>query len=262
MTKSTHLRKSRFFTELKYHMIMVQKLITVVMNFRRKMNRKGLRSFKNIMHAGSSHSSHTSGALMYGSSEIIYKSFAYLMNNRIFGNYAEFGVFHGSTTLEAVAASRVFGLDHLQFYIFDSFEGLPELDPNDAKEIFFKGQFSSSVDNFLNNLQKEKADLGRINVFPGYYHEILPKLSLSEVKFSFVFIDCDLYSSTVPVLEFIRDKLLQGSIIAFDDWYCYDSPDKGERKAVAEWLQKNPDIELIEYNNFHWAGKSFIVNFR
>ena len=183
------------------------------------------------------------------------------MNNKIPGNYAEFGVFNGATTLEALAASRVYGLDELQFYIFDSFEGLPELDSKDVNEIFFKGQFSSSFDYFVNNLKKEGAALARFHIFPGYYNQILPELDLGELTFAFVFIDCDLYSSTVSVLEFIKDKLRQGSIVAFDDWYCYDSPAQGERKAVAEWLQKNPDLELIEYNNFHWAGKSFIVNF-
>lgn len=241
---------------------MFRNIVVTLMNYRRKRNRRGFRSLKNILHAGSSHSAHTSGELMYGSSGIIHKSFAYLMNNKISGNYAEFGVFNGTTTLEGFAASRVFGLDELQFYIFDSFKGLPELDNKDTEEIFFEGQFSSSLDNFMNNLKAERADISKFHIFPGYYNQTLPKLDLGELKFAFVFIDCDLYSSTVPVLEFIKDKLRQGSIIAFDDWYCYDSPDKGERKAVAEWLQKNPDLELIEYNNFHWAGKSFIVNFK
>ena len=243
-------------------MIMLRDILITFMNYRRKRNRRGIPSLKNILHAGSSHSAHTSGEIMYGSSEIIHKSFAYLMNNKISGNYAEFGVFNGATTLEAISAARVFGLDELQFYIFDSFEGLPELDIKDTEEIFFKGQFSSSLDNFVKNLKKERADLARFHIFPGYYNQTLPKLNLGEITFSFVFIDCDLYSSTVPVLEFIKDKLQQGSIIAFDDWYCYDSPDKGERKAVTEWVKKNPDLDLIEYSNFHWAGKSFIVNFR
>lgn len=243
-------------------MSMIQTFVDKLMSLRRKSNRGGARSIKNILHAGSSHSAHTSGELMYGSAEIIYKSFAYLMNNKISGNYAEFGVFNGNTTLEGFAASRVFGLDEMQFYVFDSFEGLPELDNKDTQEIFFKGQFSSSLDNFVNNLKVEHVNIERFHIFPGYYNETLPKLNLGELKLAFVFIDCDLYSSTVPVLEFIKDKLRQGSIIAFDDWYCYDSPEKGERKAVAEWLQRNPDIELIEYSNFHWAGKSFIVNLK
>jgi hypothetical protein len=241
---------------------MLRDISIALMKYRRKRNRRGLRSLKNIVHAGSSHSAHTSGELMYGSSEIIHKSFAYIMNNKISGNYAEFGVFNGTTTLEAIAASRIFGLDEVQFYIFDSFEGLPELDSKDTEEIFFKGQFSSSLDVFLQNLKSEHADLGRFHIFPGYFTQTLPELKTDGLTFAFVFIDCDLYSSTVPVLEFIKDRLRQGSIIAFDDWYCYDSPDKGERKAVTEWLQKNPDLELVEYNNFRWAGKSFIVNFK
>lgn len=146
-------------------MTMLRDILITFMSYRRKRNRRGLPSLKNILHAGSSHSAHTSGEIMYGSSEIIHKSFANLMNNKISGNYAEFGVFNGATTLEAIAASRVFGLDDLQFYIFDSFEGLPELDTKDTEEIFFKGQFSSSLDNFVKNLKKRARESCKISYF-------------------------------------------------------------------------------------------------
>jgi predicted O-methyltransferase YrrM len=131
----------------------------------------------------------------------------------------------------------------------------------DGNQVFTKGQFSWSLEGFERNLKREKADLSRFQIFKGFYDTTLPKLNLGDSQFAFVFLDCDLYSSTVPVLEFLTDKLVQGAILAFDDWYCYDSPQKGERRAVNEWLEKNPTIELLEYNNFHWAGKSFIVNF-
>ncbi len=228
---------------------------------KRSLNRRGFPAINNLFHSAGSHNSHTQGELAYGSAEIVHKGFAYLMNNHIEGDYAEFGVFEGSTTLEAWAASRIFGLNDLKFFVFDSFQGLPELEAMDGNEVFTKGQFSSSLEGFTRNLNREKVDFNRFHIFPGFYDTTLPGLKLVDPQFAFVFIDCDLYSSTVPVLEFLTDKLVQGAILAFDDWYCYDSPQKGERRAVSEWLQKNPNIELLEYNNFHWAGKSFIVNF-
>jgi hypothetical protein len=150
----------------------------------------------------------------------------------------------------------------IDFFIFDSFQGLPDLESADGNEVFTKGQFSSSLEKFTKNLKRENVNLSRFHIFPGYYDKTLQGLKLDDHQFAFVLIDCDLYSSTVPVLDFLTNKLVQGAIMAFDDWYCYDSPKKGERLAVSEWLTKNPNIELIEYNNFHWAGKSFIVNFR
>ena len=150
----------------------------------------------------------------------------------------------------------------MDFYIFDSFQGLPELEVTDGNEVFTEGQFTASLEKFRKNLVREKVELSKFHIFPGFYDKVLPDLILKENKFAFVLVDCDLYSSTVSVLNFLTDKLVQGSIIAFDDWFCYDSPKKGERLAVSEWLNRNPKLDLIEYHNFHWAGKSFIVNIR
>lgn len=248
--------------DLVYYFNMLRKIIYSLISQKRRSNRNGFPSIKNFRHSAASHNAHTYGEIVFGSAEILHRSFAYLMNNGIKGNYAEFGVFEGSTTLEAYSASRIFGLNDVDFFIFDSFQGLPELEGMDGNEVFTKGQFSSSLEKFNKNLKREKADFSRFHIYPGFYVKVLPELNLGDDKFAFVLVDCDLYSSTVPVLDFLTHKLVQGSIIAFDDWYCYDSPQKGERLAVSEWLSKNPKIELIEYHNFHWAGKSFIVHIK
>lgn len=226
-----------------------------------KRNRHKKPLIRNIIFSSASHHAHTLGVNLFGSAEILYRSFAYLMNNQINGHYAEFGVYKGGTTLEAISASKVFGQEKMNFHIFDSFEGLPELRASDLDRIFVAGEFSNDLNSFKTNLEKEKVDMSRIIIHPGFYESTLSSLNL-DVKFSFVLIDCDLYSSTVPVLDFISNKLMQGSIIAFDDWYCYDSPAKGERRAVQEWLVRKPNIQLLDYHNFHWAGKSFIVNLK
>ena len=47
----------------------------------------------------------------------------------------------------------------------------------------------------------------------------------------------------------------------FDDWFCFHGrPDKGEQRACREWLDANPQISLVPYRDFHWAGRSFLVN--
>ena len=73
-------------------------------------------------------------------------------------------------------------------------------------------------------------------------------------------VDCDLYASTVPVLDFLTDRLAQGAILLFDDWFCFKGdPTVGEAKACAEWLERNPGITLIPWRQFNWAGQAFIV---
>jgi O-methyltransferase len=63
-----------------------------------------------------------------------------------------------------------------------------------------------------------------------------------------IYVDCDLYSSTVPVLRFCKDFLQLGTVIVFDDWFCfYGDPDRGERRAWAEFCQANPDLRFVNF---------------
>ena len=76
-----------------------------------------------------------------------------------------------------------------------------------------------------------------------------------------IFVDCDLYASTVSVLRFIKNVIINGCILAFDDWYCFNGdPNKGEQKAFKEFLDTNDDLSVSEYLNFGWHGKSFILH--
>ena len=51
-------------------------------------------------------------------------------------------------------------------------------------------------------------------------------------KISIALIDCDLYSSTALVLKFIRNMLMDKTILIFDDWNCFDGDSqKGQRRA-------------------------------
>ena len=57
--------------------------------------------------------------------EFIRKCLVYLKANKIQGNYAEFGVHRGSNFVKVIEMAKRKGMD-MNFYGFDSFEGLPE----------------------------------------------------------------------------------------------------------------------------------------
>ena len=197
---------------------------------------------------------------LYESARMIRTAFALVMNNRVPGDYAEFGVFEGRTTIEAWRAARASGFDEMRFRIFDSFEGLPEVKGIDEGTVFETGQYACTRERFEANMKKFGADLSRFDIVPGFYDETLPRQK-DDSKIAVAWIDCDLYASTVPVLEYLTPRLADGSVICFDDWFCYNGrPDAGEHLACREWLDKNPQIALRDYQTFHWAGKSFIVN--
>jgi hypothetical protein len=94
---------------------------------------------------------------------------------------------------------------------------------------------------------------------PGFFSETLPTLKIPN-DIAMAFIDCDMYSSTIDVLKFLKPRLKHGMILAFDDYYCYSSTQPaGEKKAFDEFKAALPGWEFIQYHNFHWAGASFIV---
>ena len=98
-------------------------------------------------------------------------------------------------------------------------------------------------------------------IIKGFYSKTLTKELQSKLpKVGLVHIDVDLYSSTICVLNFIAPLLVAGSIIAFDDWYCFPpGSNKGEAKSLNEFLDLNPHYKVEEWKAYSTFGKSFFV---
>jgi O-methyltransferase len=180
----------------------------------------------------------------------------------LLGDYAEFGVFEGTTFLHAHHRIRPL-MPWMRCFAFDSFQGLPPLTEADRDGEFREGQFACTQPRFEQILRENDADLSRIVIVPGWYDRVLNdelKQTHALSAVSIAFIDCDLYQSCVPVLEFLTNLVRQGSILMFDDWYNFKGArDKGVQRATREWLEKNPRIELEPWFPFCHHGRSFIV---
>lgn len=206
---------------------------------------------------------------------------SFLAWNQVEGDYLEFGVYEGRSFAEAyrsIWAARLrvknfIGSPEIEtwyrkrprFIAFDSFSGLPGGDAERHAD-YDEGAYSCSEGQFLENIKSNGVDLEDVSTVPGFYDETLVpalKEQLELRKASCVLIDCDLYESTVPVLDFITDLVDQGTIIIFDDWYRYKgSPHKGEQRACNEWLEKNPQIELVQYWQQGPQSVAFLVNLK
>lgn len=231
-----------------------------VHNFIDTVSRRLPSPFLRIFSMPLSYQMNSKDSLIYESARMLNIAFAFCMNNKVDGDYAEFGVYQGRTCVESYRAAQRYGFLNMKFWAFDSFAGLPEIDGKDAGGPFVEGEFACSRPNFEKNLTSQKVDLSKFNIIEGFYDQTLPNIT-SLKKVAIVYIDCDLYESTVPVLEFLTDKLVHGAILIFDDWFCFDGGEtKGEQLACAEWLERHQNIKLVEYQKFHWAGISFIVN--
>lgn len=201
--------------------------------------------------------------------EILKHAMDYAAHSKLSGDYLEFGVWKGRSFSRAynIWKHLFFNkgeLKSMRFYAFDSFEGLPEIKNKDASGEFSTGQYLCTEEDFKKNVVKTGVDLNRVEIVKGWFNEVLNEETKKKLPLKhavIVFIDCDLYESTVPVLDFITDYLIDGSVLIFDDWFCFKgSPEKGEQKAFYEWLKKNPKFKAVEYHKFNWRGNSFIIS--
>lgn len=186
------------------------------------------------------------------------KAMNFISTNRIKGDYLEFGVYGGNTFTSAYYFAKLYKLK-MRFYAFDSFNGLPEVDDKH----FNTGMCCMSEKKFKKVIRKRGVNLNDVSIIPGWYDEVLNKQTKSKLKIkkaSFIYIDCDLYESTKPVLEFITDYIQNGTILVFDDWNLYNAdPNQGERRAFKEWLGKHKNITAEKYLSIGYMGQSFIL---
>jgi len=180
-------------------------------------------------------------------------------NQPLNGYYFEFGC-HKARTMR-LAWDCLHALYDWTYVAFDSFEGLPEMDPSDSMPIWKKGDLKTSETDFVDLVTKHGMPREKLKIVKGFYNDSLtPSLrdELLPEKAAVVYIDCDLYSSTLSALNFSRDFFQKGTVLVFDDWFCfYGDPTKGERRAFAEFRECNPQLIFEDYIQTNEA-KAFV----
>jgi hypothetical protein len=196
-----------------------------------------------------------------GRKRFIQSAFAALKINHIEGDYAEFGSASAMTFRLAFGANRLAGTRR-HLWTFDSFEGLPEQKERDAHPYWVPGTMTMSLDDFHRVCRKAGMSPADYTAVKGFYSQSL-SLTASGARpehLAFAYIDCDLYSSTVDVLGFLRSRLRQGMIVAFDDYYCFGPEEaSGERLALSEFAPTVPEWRWVPYIQFGWHGMSFML---
>ena len=135
------------------------------------------------------------------------------------GLILEFGVYKGiSITIlaDVLKDKALFG--------FDSFEGLPET----WRPGFEKGVFA---------LKELPTVPQNVSLVKGLFEETLPAfLNEHQGPVAFLHVDCDLYSSTKCILSALKERIVSGTIILFDEFYNYVGWEHGEYKACSEFI--------------------------
>ncbi len=152
------------------------------------------------------------------------------------GLVCEFGVFEGETInhiAKQLPSRIIFG--------FDSFEGLPER----WREAFGPGTFSTG-----GQLPRVRSN---VRLRKGWFDATLPGFAAQHTgAIAFLHVDCDLYSSTRCIFEYLGKSLKAGSIIVFDEYFNYPGWEQHEFRAFSEFVaMEGLGYEYLAYNQRH-----------
>ena len=189
------------------------------------------------------------------------KAMTYLKLSDIFGDYYEFGTGSGKTFAFVYHLVKR-NIPNMKLIGFDSFEGLPELKDLDKNSQFETRKQVHPFERFKKEMKLKKVNLNKVIVKKGWFKDTLTQ-RYSNNKASLIFIDCNLYYSSVEVLNYIAkyDLIQNGTIMVFDDWFYFkNNKKKGDQMAFREFLEQNKHIGATEYFPFKHSGKSFIMN--
>ena len=118
---------------------------------------------------------------------------------------------------------------------FDSSEGLLQPRLESEAKVFQKDDFRGDYELVTGNLRRWKADFNRISLYKGFFSDALfAELCGRETfpKASIVLIDVDLYESCVPVLTFLKDLNVPGTILPFDDRNQLGADDAADKRRA------------------------------
>lgn len=135
------------------------------------------------------------------------------------------------------------------YYLYDSFEGLPPVQPIDGKaanewqnntesEIYFDNCTASEL-----HAAKAMSLTGvrDVTLVKGWFEDTLPRASFPN-GIAVLRMDADWYKSTLEILESLFSSVNDGGLIIIDDYFAWE----GCSKAVHDYLSKNSRWERIE----------------
>lgn len=156
------------------------------------------------------------------------------------GIWVEFGVFRGRSI------QKISSLTNEIVYGFDSFEGLHEdWDVDNPKGVYDSGgQIPAGAIIGDNHSMFDRSPTRHIEpwnknvrLIKGYFADSLPKfIETHKGDVAFAHIDSDLYSSCVTVFENIKTRIVDGTIICFDEILDHPTYRECELKAFKEFI--------------------------
>jgi O-methyltransferase len=158
----------------------------------------------------------------------------YLYNSiedNIEGDIVELGCYVGESSkylMKTLAETK----STKKLYVYDSFEGLPNLSKWEENSGWVSGTLKTSQDVLIENFNQNNLPIP--NIHKDWFKNI-PSNKLPE-KISFAFLDGDFYDSIYDSLTKIYDRVSDGGYICFHDYERFDLP--GVRAAIEDFFKE------------------------
>jgi len=171
---------------------------------------------------------------------------------RLNGDVIECGVYKGGNSFQIAKKLKELKSDKT-LYSLDTFEGHPYDDYEDMPKELQKEVYGEKIpkrlkgtgnDVDLDQIRKWFAEnlLDNTIFLKGLFIDTFKQIS--DQKFCFAYVDADFYLSVKQCIEFLKDRLVPGGIMMFDDYNYIDTP--GCNKAVDELLGKDSLNILVD----------------
>ncbi len=207
--------------------------------------------------------------VVYG--EAFRRCIEYITGTGIQGHILEFGTLRGYTARLMATLMQQFRYPGA-LYLYDSFEGLPEItSPVDQasyevriNKVWFQGSMAleEEMPDRIFRVLSKIVPPEQIHITKGFFEETLAT-ALPAGKAALIHVDCDMYTSTVTVLEQLlkQDLLQDGCVLLFDDYNCNRAnPAMGERRAFAEVFGAQERFSYSPFLPYGWHGQAFFVH--
>jgi len=173
------------------------------------------------------------------------------------GDVVECGVWRGGMIAGIAKILRKYPRE---YYLFDSFEGLPDVQEIDGqKAIEWQNNADSNI--YYNNCSAEedyaikamqKAGCKNYKIIKGWFNTTLINASFND-GISILRLDGDWYESTMTCLEFLFPHVNKNGLIIIDDYIMWD----GCSRAVHDYLSRHQRPEKIrEFNGIFYIVKA------
>ncbi len=137
------------------------------------------------------------------------------------GQVLEFGVRFGNSI------RQIAGLVGQDVHGFDSFEGLPEAWHNEPGGAYTTGGVMPAVPD-------------NVTLHKGWFDDMLPEFVAQHPEpVRLLNIDCDIYSSTITILDTLAPQIVPGTVMVFDEYIGGESWRDDEFRAFTEMAAKH-----------------------